>query len=154
MREAQLDKYEQAILNDVNRVGWSLVSIKDRPPRFVYSVGMMHTLNHPEIIIFGLSNSLMGRLINGMGKSIRNGCRYEAAGLYEGLLEGISCKIISVAPRYHEVYLGYAMWHRRFVGRIGSLRAVQCLWPDKEGRFADDPNSHSNDVSRQPLLVE
>lgn len=148
------DKIEQRILNDIAEFGWHLILINsdDEGPAFVYSVGMMETLNHPEIIMFGLDTQLMADVINGMGDQIRTGRRFDALGLFEDLLDGYACKVIAVSERHHPEYLGYAMWHRRHLGQIGTLRALQCVWPAKDGRFPDDPACDKRIAAMQPLL--
>ena len=120
-----LDEHERKVVADIERVGWSLICIPgdDEGPGFVYSVGMMHTLGHPEIIMFGLDINLMGSVINGMGKEVRGGRRFDEPGLYEGLLERYACKCIAVDERQHEEYLGAAMWHRRHAGKVETLQA-------------------------------
>src|SRR5688572_25274034 len=148
------DAYEQNLLKDVERVGWSLVAVPadEHGPSFVYSIGMMQTLNHPEIIVFGLDLTLMSNVVNDMGDQIRGGRRFEEPVLYEDVLERFACKVLPVMKRHHEEYLGYAMWHRRHVGKIGTLQVVQLIWPDKSGLFPDEPGCHPAVVERQPLL--
>jgi hypothetical protein len=148
------DPYEQSIIDDIRRFGWSVACVRAGPsgPGFVYSVGMMETLDHPEIIMFGLEVALMGRLVNDIGADVRTGRRFDEPGLYEGLLKDFACKVLPVAERWHENYMGYAMWHRRRIGAIGTLASVQCLWPDKGGLFPDEPGCHHSVVALQPLL--
>jgi hypothetical protein len=135
-------------------VGWSLIGVPadQEGPAFVYSIGMIQTLGHPEIVMFGLDLSLMGSVINGIGDEIRGGRPFREPGLYDGLLEGFACRISPVAVTYHEMYLGYAMWHRRHVGQINTLEVVQCIWPDRRGRFPDEAECDSAVVPLQPLL--
>lgn len=149
-----LDRSEQRVVDDIEKCGWHLIMVNadEKGPGFVYSIGFMHTLGHPEIIMFGLEGKLMGNLINGMGDQIRKGRNFAELGLFEDLLEGYACKLIEVQNRWHTEYLGYAMWHRRYVGRIGSLKALQCLWPDKAGKFPDEPGCAPHVVNLQPLL--
>lgn len=92
------------------------------------------------------------RILNDIGHEIRRGRSFQEPGLYDGLLEGFACKIAPVSKRFHEKYLGYAMWHRRYVGKLGTLEAVQCLWPDKAGLFPDEDGCHPGLRGRQPLL--
>ena len=117
------DPVEQRVLDDIARFGWHLIQINadEAQPGFVYSIGMMETLGHPEIIMFGLARQLMGTVINDMGRQIRAGRNFAELGLFEDLLQGYACKIIPVHKRWHTRYLGYAMWHRRHVGKIGTL---------------------------------
>lgn len=147
------DRIEKSALEDIKRQGWHLIIVPEdeEGPGFVYSVGMMQTLNHPEIIMFGLETELMADVIDGMGLEIRKGRRFEA-GLAKDLLKGYPCKMVPVAPKSHEEYLRYAIWHRRHVGKPGTLEAVQCVWPDKKGRFPDDPKCDAEVVAAQPML--
>jgi uncharacterized protein DUF4262 len=148
------DKVEQQVLNDVAKFGWHLIQINADAdgPSFVYSIGMMETLGHPEIIMFGLAPKLMGTVINDAGRQVREGRNFAELGLFEDLLNGYACKFICVHERWHTEYLGYAMWHRRHVGKIGTLTALQCLWPDKAGRFPDEDACNGEVIERQPLL--
>lgn len=112
----------------------------------------MATLGHPEIIMFGLAPRLMATVINDAGRQIRAGRNFAELGLFEDLLDGHACKFVPVQISWHEVFLGYAMWHRRYVGRIGTLEAIQCLWPDRAGRFPGEDGCVDAVLSRQPLL--
>ncbi len=113
---------------------------------------MMVTLNHPEIVCFGLDHKLTASIINSMGDEIRNGRSFREAGLYEGLIRGFACKIRTVSKSSHARYLGFAMWHRRHIGQIDTLEAVQLLWPDKAGLFPDEPGCTPEILKLQPLL--
>ena len=148
------DETEQNIRADIDRYGWSVICVPEcaEGPSFAYSVGMMHTLNHPEIVILGLDVEPLWRIINGIGDDVRAGRSFADPGLYEGVIEGFACKVIPVAEAHHTTYLGYAMWHRRHLGRIGTLRAVQCLWPDRDGRFPDEQGCHPDVARLQPRL--
>ena len=149
-----LDPNEQRVIDDIAEFGWHLILVEEDAtgPGFVYSVGMMHTLGHPEIIIFGLPRELSAAVINGMGDQIQEGRNFAELGLFEDLLEGYACKLISVDEQWHTQYLGYAMWHRRHVGKIESLEVLQCLWPDKQGKFPDEEGCHPEAIARQPVL--
>lgn len=151
-----LDDDDRRTLGHIERVGWALICIEpdQEGPGFVYSVGMMHTLDHPEIIMFGLDIDLMASVINGMGEEIRAGRRFDEDGLYDGLLEGCACKCVAVDDRHFPEYFGYAGWHRRYLGKIGTLRAIQCLWPGKvDGLFPDEDGCNEEVARRQPLLT-
>jgi hypothetical protein len=149
-----LDADEQRVVNDIARHGWHLIQVPPdaEGPGFVYSIGMMETLNHPEIVIFGLDGVMMMQMVNGIGEEIIAGRPFREEGLYDGLLQGFACKFKPVASRFHTEYLGYAMWHRRHVGKIGILEAMQCLWPDKRGLFPDETGCHPEIAHLQPLL--
>lgn len=56
------DPAEQRVLDDIAKFGWHLIQINagEAQPGFVYSIGMMESLGHPEIIMFGLARRLVG----------------------------------------------------------------------------------------------
>ena len=149
-----LDDREQKIVDDIARVGWSLIGVKEtyEAPSFVYSIGMMQTLGHPEVIIFGLDVELMARIVNYIGEEIRTGRPFTEPGLYEGLIERFACKFLPVNKCHHADYFGFALWHRWHLGQAGTLEAMQCLWPDKQGLFPDEPGCNIEMARRQPLL--
>jgi hypothetical protein len=148
------DKIEQRVLDDIAKFGWHLIAVNpdERGPGFVYSIGMMETLGHPEIIMFGLDSKLMATVINNIGRQVREGRNFAELGLFEDLLEGYACTMIRVDDRWHAEYLGYAMWHRRHIGKVGTLEALQCLWPDKAGKFPGEDGCQREIVALQPLL--
>jgi len=149
-----LDKSEQRIVDDIARHGWHVLGVlasADKPP-FAYSIGMMPTLAHPEIVVFGLDHRLCATIINTMGKEIRQGRSFREPGLYEGLIEHFACKIRPVAQASHANHLGYAMWHHRHIKQACPLEAVQLLWPDKAGLFPDEPGCNRGIIALQPVL--
>lgn len=102
--------------------------------------------------MIGLTTGLMGTVINDIGRQVRAGRNFTELGLFEDLVEGYACKIFRVDPRWHSEYFGFAMWHRSHLGKRGTLEALQCVWPDKSGRFPDEQGCEPEIVKRQPLL--
>lgn len=106
------DDYDRKLLADVASHGWHLVGIDDDPegPGYVFSVGMFHTLGHPEICIFGLSNTkTMGQIINGVGDLIRSGQSFDDWKESQEVLAGYSCMFRHVDPTLYREYFGYAV---------------------------------------------
>ncbi len=149
------DPHEQRVLDDIAECGWSGIIIEDdnEGPAFEYTVSFMETLNHPEVIIFGMSRNAMHDILWGIHHAICGGRRFDEPGRYEDILEGYPCEFRPVHELQHTEYLGYAMWHRRHVGKIGTLEAMQCVWPDRQGRFPEDAAAHPDFVKRQPDLT-
>ena len=52
--------------NHIEKYGLSVIKIESTEylPSFAYSVGLKETLNHPEIICFGLNTQILHELIN------------------------------------------------------------------------------------------
>ena len=151
--EMPLDDSDRQVLRDIEAHGWHGVLIEDdEPSTYVFSVGVLHTLDHPEFVMFGLDAKLMHQVIWGAYRFVQGGRRFETEGLYEDLLEWYAVAIRTVHLSWHAHYLGYAQWHRRYVGKTGSLRAVQIVWPDKAGLFPWEPGCHPSVIALQPRL--
>ena len=58
VRTSWQDDDERRVIEDVQQYGWHIVGVDDdqEGPGFAYSIGLYHTLNQPEIIVFGLSS--------------------------------------------------------------------------------------------------
>lgn len=145
---------EEGIVADIRKHGWQAICIEARAdaPAFVYSVGLMHTFSHPEIIGFGLPTDDMHRILCAIVREIRGGRSFAVEGLYEGILEKYPIAIRAVHVSQLSIYLGYAMWHCRHTGAPGGLAAVQCIWPDRNGLFTWEEHCHPDVVKQQPRL--
>ena len=148
------DAYEQKVLDDVARIGWCTFWVGDNPqaPPFVYTVGIMATLGHPEIIVFGLERRVLGGLADRVAAEIKNGRSLRDPVICNDLVPGLPLAFRRVHPSYHTVYLGYAMWHRRYCGQVGTLEAVQCFCPDGRGLFPWDDGRDPAGARFQPRL--
>lgn len=150
-----LEPDEQRVLDDIAKYGWHDVCIEtdEVGPGFNYTVGFMQTVEHPEVIIFGLKRNVMHDVLWGIFRDIQKGLRFDTPGLYENLLEGCACTSRQVHASQHPDYLGYAMWHCRHRGLKGLLSAVQCFWPGKlDGKFPWEDGCNEEVRMRQPLL--
>src|SRR3954470_14289434 len=69
------DDQDRNILGDIERIGWSVIGIENEPgdeaPGDAFSLGIYHTLGHPELIIFGLSHEVAAELINNAGTMVK-----------------------------------------------------------------------------------
>lgn len=124
---------EQSISEGVRKNGFRILTIADPRPPFAYTVGLMFTEQHPELIIFGLREA-GPNILRAVIKLIQDGNRFDAPGEYD-ILGVVRVATRAVDPTQHEFYLGYAMGYCREQGRPGELQAVQIFWPDKQRRF-------------------
>lgn len=143
-----VDATEEHIQASVRQHGWWVGAIHDGNPAFAYTIGLYRTFKHPEILIFGLPPDRMMAILNTCGELVRAGARFEAGRRAANILDEYEVEFREVAEvtSYRE-YVGYARW---FYGGDW-FPLLQCLWPDKEGRF---PHSHDAPawlVRAQPL---
>ena len=128
---------EDEIAEVVREHGWYAASVSDHQPPFLYTIGLMQTLHHPEFIMFGLDATNTHALFSGLIHDIRDGRSFAEPGVQTITLHGGAHRVgvRRVHPTQHPLYLGFAMGYCRYTGRIGELEAVQAFWPDSSGKF-------------------
>ncbi|HEX4124406.1 MAG TPA: DUF4262 domain-containing protein [Tepidisphaeraceae bacterium] len=141
---------EQSISEGVRKNGFRILTISDHTPPFAYSVGLMFTYQHPELIILGL-NQAGTDILRGMVHLIGHGRRFDAPGDYE-IVPTVKVATRPVHPTQHEFYLGFAMGYCREQGRPGGLQAVEVFWPDKQGKFPFQRGCDESVWEQQPRL--
>lgn len=145
------DDYDRAILDDITRVGWSVLQINaedgEHEPDFAFSAGLFHTHKHPEIIIVGLPHEVSGEIINTIGAYVLLGNKIETDVVTEDFI-GVGSVFKTVDPRHYEAYVGYARW--LYGG--SNFPLLQCVWPLKSGHYPWDPGYPPEGASRQPYL--
>ena len=144
---------EREIAEVVREHSWYVADTYDGSPPFLYTIGLLQSWSHPELVLFGLEPSKGHRILSTIVREIRNGQTFREAGSYSDILKGdLQVGIRRVDPSQHAVYLGYAMGYVRFIDRIGELEAVQVFWPDKTGKFPYDVGCSLDVVQCQPRL--
>ena len=142
--------YDDLIADDVRRLGWSCLTIHDIDPPFAYTVGLMHSYSHPELIIFGRPND-DSAILTVLAAAIRDGSRIDEPNEYH-LLDGFPIATRRVDETQHEQHLGFAMGFLTGLGRIGELKAVQVFVSDMDGRYPFEPNCALSVYQSQPRL--
>ena len=141
---------DENIAADVDRMGWSCLTIHDTFPPFAYTVGLMKTHDHPELIVFGRPEDDYAILADLVAK-IAQGIRLDEPKEYD-LLDGFPVATRPVDESHHESYLGFAMGYVRRMGRIGELQAVQVYVPDIDGIYPFQPKCAQSVIECQPRL--
>lgn len=128
---------DDEIAQVVKEHGWYAASVYDHEPPFLYTIGLMQTCCHPELITFGLEPSNAHALFSGIIRDLRAGRSYAEPGIYTIVLgqDAHRVGLRRVHPTQHPLYLGFAMGFMRTIGRIGELEAMQAFWPDHDGKF-------------------
>ena len=141
---------DEKVLSDVREHGWHIIKVPERgsTPGWAFSIGLHHSYQHAEVMLFGLPLDAMQAIINNLGSDVARGARYPAATESNQVLEGYRCAFRAVHPRWYGPFLGYATWF--YQG--DDFPVVQCLWPDKQGHLPDSADFDSDLVGLQPLL--
>jgi hypothetical protein len=145
------DPHEQFVVRCVEQFGWCVQSIDadGSEPAFSYTIGLYKTLQHPELIVFGLPHEAAQRLLNLIGERVREGQRFAPDARYSGLVEAHDVRFRAVVdPISFQSYVGYALWY--YAGSPFALQ--QLIWPDAEGHFPDGPLAPLWLQRAQPLL--
>lgn len=137
------DGYEDVILDNIEEFGWHVVLVPDdeEGPGFAYSIGQ-----EPEIIVFGLPHDVMHAVVNAAGEAAE--IRPDVP--LPGYLEGVPVVFKRVDKARYKDYLGYAMWYHEGSG----FDVLQCVWPDKAGKFPWDAGFREDLLPLQPLLAK
>jgi len=146
------DDRDRAILGDIRRIGWSVIQINpDNPndpgPLYSFSVGLVHTHDHPEIILLGLKHAIAGQIINNIGGLVLLGQRIEPGRVYNDLAS-VPLVFVEVDPAYYSKYVAYALW----LCGGSNFPMLQCVWPLKSGHFPWEEGYDKRGAAIQPLL--
>jgi hypothetical protein len=144
------DEHDRQLLADVKKYGWHVIAVREdkEGPGFAYSIGLFHTFEHPEVIVFGLDLRLMHQMINGIGEQIKSGERFEHLDEADDILEGYNVLFRRVEKKHYREYFGYARWF--YQGN--RFPVLQCVWPDNQHRYPWHSAFNENLAKRQPIL--
>jgi len=144
---------EEKLLSDVSVYGWHMLTIPtdEHGPGFTYTVGLFHSYSHPEVIVFGLPNKLMQRVLDVIATLVKGGRVFLPGDQTDEILEDYACAFRTVLPKHYQDHFGYAMWFYRTKG-VAQFPALQCLWPDKAHQFPWELGCDSAIRALQPPL--
>lgn len=154
-----LSQIEQKIVDCVEEYGWFGLSVSpaangDDPEEwFTYTIGLPKSHGWPEIICFGLG----GDVAHGLLADAIAECEARAVVPHAGLeltevVNGYSALLID-GSSIPDHYFGSAIWYARRAGMQVPPARLQLLWPDKAGRFPNDPGC-SDEVRELQIPVE
>lgn len=141
------DDSDRRLLADVERVGWHLVGIPE--DSYVFSIGLYHSFDQPEIMIVGLEMAPSGRLLDAIGEQMRVGKQFRDRDIVDGIADGFPMGFRVVPEELYRSYLGYALWFYE----SHDFPVLQCVWPDKASRFPWDENCDEGASRLQRLVL-
>lgn len=154
---ARLDKQVKQIVGyvrDYGRVALHVYGDEDGPP-FTYSIGFPVSLDHPEVIIVGLTEELMKYMIDELWTQIsEKGLRLTDGMRISNLLEGFDCVAREIVDRdvIDAYFCAGINYHQTQHGK-DIERAFQIVWPDSAmGLFPWDPDCPEDVLEYQPAL--
>ncbi|WDF61995.1 DUF4262 domain-containing protein [Flavobacterium sp. KACC 22758] len=125
-----------------------LIESTDYLPSFAYSIGLWKEYNHPEIICFGLSTSLLHTIINDVAEIIKKNETIVEGKNYTNIFKNSRAEFLKVHPNNISDYFGTAI---NFYERE-DIPALQLVWTDRSNKFPWEENFEEEFLYRQPLL--
>ncbi|MBK1697634.1 DUF4262 domain-containing protein [Rhodovibrio salinarum] len=154
-----LEKIRSAILSNVEQHGWHIAGVNEDSrngfPQYAYTVGFGDTLNHPEVIVIGLSHESAGMLLNAVGERIRQHGPLQTEARYTDLLSnGLGLSFVEAPEAKARDLMRFANWYYEAVGDRTDTRydALQLVWPDADGLLPWEPGFDTRFNDLQPLL--
>src|SRR5688572_286063 len=142
-----LDTAEQKAVDDVEQYGWHCVQVFSLPgdpvqTTFAYTVGLYHTRRWPELIRLGRETGTLHKLLsNAIGELRNNGTTPKPGMILNDVAEGYPFRLIEFSTSLMHQDLGWALWFARHKGYDPTqIQCLQLVWPDRHGRFPDDPD--------------
>ncbi|WP_459557276.1 DUF4262 domain-containing protein [Lacunimicrobium album] len=151
-----MSSYDEDIEQSVGLNGWDCIAINDAVPPFAYTVGLIKTVQHPELIIFGLNSRTAHGIFQVLYEDIRDGKNYYTPGRYVLSRPNfeVPIQIRRVDRTQHELYLGFAMAFCRRMTPPVDLQVLQVFWPDQNGKFPFEAGCEIPAIAAQPRLDE
>ena len=90
------DRSEEKAADDVRQFGWHVVMIpeKDGTPGWAFTVGLMKTFGHPEVVVFGLDQEVAHLVLNDVSARVRDGLKIVDGTRADELLEAIGLGVL------------------------------------------------------------
>jgi hypothetical protein len=147
-----LSALDAKVLREIHTDGWQITGVfareKEQGPDFAYSIGFFHTLQHPEVILFGLPVETCMKAVNVIGLDIQNGVKFQPDRVYEGILKNPHlCCFKVVDQKFYREHVGYALWFYE----SDPFPMLQCFWSDQLGRFPWEAECSHYAREAQPL---
>ena len=148
-----MNEIEQQIVDGVERNGWFTVDYVPGPgdPEiwFTYTIGLTKSLGWPEMICFGLDEQRrLGVLRDTIAECWEQQVRPQDGLELDRVLQGATVRL----KRLDDLsgpYFAMADWYAQHSGTATVPERLQVMWPDRDGRFPDDPDCDPDVRDRQ-----
>jgi len=144
------DELLEKTKHNIEKYGLQVISIRasEYLPSFSYSIGLLESYQHPELICFGLSTDLMHTLINDVAALIKQGEKTESGRNYDNIFANSDAQFVQVDARNVPDYFTLALKYYQ----LDQIPAIQLVWTDRKNRFPWDMGFEEEFVYKQPLL--
>jgi hypothetical protein len=142
------------VLADIEEYGLHIVHVLEDDadptgePRFSYTVGLWHSFEQPEVVVFGLPEDVAHELLNEIADEAAEGRRFVAGTRHDDLLQGYPVRFLAIDEAVRDEHCGVANW--AYAGE--PFTAVQLVYPDKQGRWPWDESTRQGFRKGQPVI--
>lgn len=135
------EDYLQPVRAHIARFGWHIHGVFADPGRigWHYTIGFGDTFGHPDLVVFGLTDSVAQILLNDIGDALASGTSFQLGDRYEGFLVDVDIEFRRTLPRWSPAHFGRA---RDWYGAYAEM--WQVVLPDLEDRFPGDPGEEAS----------
>ena len=150
VRTAGDDPSEQKVIDDIAKFGWHCVNImaEGNEVEYAFTIGLFHTYQHPELVIFGLSSEIAHQILSIAVQAIRDNAPLDLSAPTEILLEGYTCCFVEVPASHYYDYVGFCRWF--YEGNNFPL--YQIVWPSRAGQYPWHPKVSVEFKQAQPVI--
>jgi hypothetical protein len=151
-RPETLDDHERQFVDTVREFGWFRTNVLEETEHigFTYSTGWWLSINHPELVIFGIKSEIAGNVLWDLYREALAGGPVEVGVRTDRAFNGLPAYAFEVSPEFYPEYLGWSRW---FYGG-DNFRCLQLVWPDPEGRFPWEDEADPSFSKIQPDLTK
>jgi hypothetical protein len=149
-RSDDLEPADRKLLDDVDEFGVHIVHVPDdeEGPGYSFTIGLWHTFEQPEIVVFGMPEDVAHDLLNSLADDAAENKKFVADSRHDEVLVGYPVRFLAVPAERYAEYLGAAVW--AYEGT--AFPCVQLVWPDKQGRWPWDAGTRDGFAASQPVL--
>jgi hypothetical protein len=150
LRPYPADDHDRKLLADIDQYGWHVVVIEkdDEGPGFAYSVGLGHSLGHPEFMVIGLAIDVMLAIVNTAGELVRGGKNFKHLDDSGDVLDSFNVAFRQVDKCHYHEYFGFARWYYKG----DEFAVLQIVWPNSQHRYPWHAGYPAALRARQPIL--
>ncbi len=149
-RTDDLPPPDAKLFDDIAQYGVHIVHVPedDADPSFSFTVGLWHSFEQPEIVVFGLPEPVAHELLNAIADEVAEDRKFLPDSRHDGVLVGYPVRFVAVPKQRYDDYLGSAVW--AYEG--DEFPCVQLVWPDKQGRWPWESGVRAGFAESQPVL--
>ena len=150
MDDVLYSPFQERIIENVSAHGWHILTVlgDEVEPGWGYTIGLVSSFAHPEVLIFGLSEEESRVILDKVGEHVRGGGNLADGSTDDAILGGKRAVFRSVAREWYAATAGFAVWFHHEL----HFPLLQLFWPDRRGWYPWDVDCDPAVKVMQPRL--